>query len=355
MITQFKNGLLVKNHRLERGDLWVYDQKIIKPQPHADREIDVGEKIIAPGYIDLQINGAFGYDFSKIGCPYDLVAQKLTQFGVTSFLATIVSSPKESYPQLLASGAKLLGFHLEGPFLNPQRKGAHRLDWLRNECAFYESLEHVKLVTLAPELKNSAQLIATLKEKGIVVAAGHTEASFEEIEQSGVNMITHLFNTMPPLQGRQPGPIGAALTLPNMYYSIIADGVHCHPAAIKIAYQCNPKGLILVSDAMSALGLGNGHFSLGGAEVEVAESRAYVKGTQTLAGSIQSLDASVRYLHNVVGCSIVEAIEAATLHPAQLLGISHQKGTFNPGSDADIIVLDKSLFVQEVYVAGTKQ
>lgn len=361
MITCFKNGQVLRDHKLVQEDFWVDGDRIVAPQPHAAQAIDVQGRIIAPGYIDIQINGAFGQDFSKKECEYDFVAKKLPQFGVTSFLATIVSSKREKYKALLTKGsegkgANLLGFHLEGPFLNPKRKGAHSPECL---CGFedissleefYGTLEEVKIVTLAPELAQAASHIDGLKKKGIIVAAGHTEASYEEVCET--DLVTHLYNAMSPLQGRYPGAIGAALGKKGLYYSIIADGVHCHPTALKLAYQSKPEQMVLVSDAMPALGLGEGSYRLGDMDVIVNKGGAVLEGTDTLAGSVIGLDAAVRYLRDVLGCSVVEAIKAASLHPAKLLGIEKQKGTLNVGADADFILLNERLFVQAAYVGG---
>ncbi len=364
MIICLKNGRLLRNRQVQPGEIWVADGKIVEPQSNPHKVIDVKNHLIAPGYIDIQINGAFGSDFSSKNCQFDQIAQKLPSFGITSFLATIVSSYAGEYSNLIkkheGAGACCLGFHLEGPFLSPVRKGAHRLECLRGfeeiESLedFYGTLDGVKLITLAIELPNAEKHILALKQLGILVAAGHTEASFEQIEKSQANLITHLFNAMPPFYGRQPGPIGAALTLP-IFYTIIADGIHCHPTSIRLAMKANPEGIILVSDAMSALGLNGGSYKLGDMDVTVVDGKATLKGTETLAGSIIGLDSAVRYLHQVVGCSVIEAIEAATLHPAQLLGITHQKGTLDVGSDADIILLDDALRVQGAFVGGIEQ
>lgn len=366
MVKRFKNGWVLKNHHIYPDDLWVEDGKIIEPQDLADEEVDVEHFIIAPGYIDLQINGGFGFDFSSLDCPLQLFSKKITRYGVTSFLPTIVSSAQQDYPKLLAvsgeqeGGANILGYHLEGPFLNEKRKGAHSAAHVRTFAgfetlqSFYGTLEGVRLVTLSPEIPDAGRYIRELKEKTIIAAIGHTEATYEEIIEAtrqGVKLVTHLFNAMPPLQARQPGVIAAALTEPGLYYTVIADGVHCHPAAIRLAFRANPKGMIIVSDAMAALGLGKGNYSLGGLDVTVKDRRAVIKDTETLAGSVTALDAGVRYLHHVVGLSMVEALEVASLHPAELLQMPH-KGRLSPGADADFILLDDQLKVKAVYVAG---
>ena len=362
MVTRFKNGWVLKNHRIYPDELRADGGKIIEPQSFADEEVDVERAIIAPGYIDLQINGGYGEDFSTPGASFDLFSQKILRHGVTSFLPTIVSSPQQNYPRILTdvkpSGANILGFHLEGPFLNEKRKGAHThirtFEGIDTLEAFYGTLKHVKMVTLAPELPNAGKYIAELKERGILAAAGHTDATFEEMRQAiplGMTMVTHVYNAMAPFLARQPGVIGAALTESGVYYSLIADGVHCHPAAIQLAFNAKHKGMILISDAMAALGLPEGDYTLGSQAVTVKNGKAVLKDKEQLAGSVTGLDAAVRYLNQAAGCSIVDAIEAASLHPAQLLNMP-QKGNLLPGADADFILLDDQLQVHSTYVAG---
>ena len=157
---------------------------------------------------------------------------------------------------------------------------------------------------------------------------------------------------MPSLHHREPGIIGAVLTNSEMHYSVIADGIHLHPATLKLAWLANPKGLILVTDAMEALGLEDGQYRLGNKEVAVKEGKAVISGTNTLAGSVISMDAAVRYLHKATGCSIVEAIEAASLKPAEVLGMAGVKGSLDVGSDADFIFLDDQLNVRSCYIGG---
>jgi len=348
----FTNARLVREGRLVQEDLWIVDGKIASPQAKATETRDLQGLILAPGYIDLQLNGAFGCDFSTDPSCLEKVAQDLLQYGVTSFLATIISGASYSkiLPQLNQVKG-LLGIHLEGPFLNPEKAGAHH-QLLPVDEKVYGSLKGVKLVTLAPELPGAVPFIQHLRREGIKVAAGHTQASYEEALHSfeaGVSLVTHLFNAMTPLSQRAPGIAGAALTTPGIFYTIIVDGQHLHPAMVKLAWQANPKGLVLITDGMAAMGLTEGHYILGGRSVEVTKGRACLTGTNTLAGSIVPLDQVVRNLRSITGCTPVQAIEAATLHPAQVLGISAQKGTLTQGADADLVFLDDDLFVKGVY------
>jgi|688.fasta_scaffold19610_13 N-acetylglucosamine-6-phosphate deacetylase len=362
----FKNGKILRKGQIIKEDFWIENGKVIVPQLQADQTIELDEgMLIAPGYIDLQINGGFGFDFTQSLKPLEKVALKLPKFGVTAFLPTLISTSPENYRRLMAEycpgkGATSVGLHLEGPFLSKEQSGAHEKQFFRDfsernsleNC--YGSLSHVKMITLAPELPHALSYISELNSRGILVAAGHSQASYEIMQassQAGLKMSTHLFNAMVPFHHRNPGMIAAALTLPRFFYSIIADGIHCHPAALRLAWQANPKGLILISDGMAALGQGDGHYQLGGKEVSVQSNRALIVGTTRIAGSVLPLDAAVRNFRDATGCSIVEAIEAATLKPAQVLGLT-SKGHLEIGADADFNLLDENLKVQCSYVLG---
>jgi N-acetylglucosamine-6-phosphate deacetylase len=365
---RYYNARLLHNHELMQGELWTADGQIIVPRDHADIEVDLEGLIIAPGYIDLQVNGAFGVDFSYGADRVEEVAALLPQFGVTAFLPTLVSLSQKQYAISMpflqpkeggSHGASILGIHLEGPFFNPQQKGAHDDQLLTSLNGpiedFYGSLEGVKIVTLAPELPGMGDAIRELKEKNIVVSAGHTLATYEDMQKAvdeGVGLCTHLFNAMTPFHHRSPGIIGAVLDDHNIHYTVIADGVHLHPSVLNLAWKSKPRGLVLVTDAIQALGLPSGSYKLGSMEVDVQKGRAYVQGTQTIAGSVLSMDQAVRNFRIATNCSIVDAIEAATLKPARVLGIQDRKGTLGVGSDADFIVLNDDLYVQASYVNG---
>lgn len=177
----------------------------------------------------------------------------------------------------------------------------------------------------------------------------------EQAVEKGATFITHLFNAMPQFHHRDPGVIGllgARLDLPRPYYGLICDGIHVHPNSVKIAYDSHPEGVILVTDAMSAMGLVPGNYQLGNMNVTKEEDRVYIEGTDTLAGSVITLDACIRNFIQFTHCSLIEALEAVTLHPAVLLGIDQTKGVIKPGADADLVLLSDDLFVKRVFVAG---
>ncbi len=368
-VIRYYNGRVLRNHALLADDLWVRAGKVIAALPKADFQVDLQGLIVAPGYIDLQINGAFGIDFAAQADKVQQVAQLLPQYGVTAFLPTLVSCTKEQYTQLLpylqpqqggVYGSSILGIHLEGPYFATGKHGAHNQSLIRSEIEqdlqnFYGNLAGVKMVTLAPELPGGLATIKYLKSQNIIVSAGHTNASYEEAQAAmaaGVNMATHLFNAMPTLNHRHPGIIAAVLTNDAMFYSIIADHIHVKPAILEIAWRSNPKGLCLITDAMQALGQSHGAYCLGTMRVDVGANGAYIEGTQTIAGSVLSLDEAVRNFRKSTNCSIEEAIAAASLRPAQVLGIDNSKGQLEVGFDGDFIVLDDDLNVQATFVNG---
>lgn len=298
--------------------------------------------------------------------------------GVTAFCPTVVTQSKEAYGKILPqikrtignkeNGATNLGVHLEGPFISYEKKGAHPEKYIKGEKIgsfadvkeVYNHLEDVAIVTLAPELDQSGTIIKQLVNLGITVSLGHSSGTLTDGERginSGANFITHLFNAMLPFHHRDPGLVGlltsTALNKSTVYYGIISDGIHTHYAALKIAYKSNPNGLVIVTDAISAMGLTTGVHHIGAQLVDVQNDRAVVAGTNTLCGSIARMDQCVRHFRKVTGCSTVEAIECATLHPAQVLGIANKKGSLNFGADADFIILDDQLNVLATFIAGS--
>ncbi|XP_078369540.1 N-acetylglucosamine-6-phosphate deacetylase-like [Oculina patagonica] len=383
----FQKCRLLRDGKLIEDDLWVRDGKIVNPrtvfweeQVQADVQIDCNNLIISPGFIDLQINGGFGVDFSsdpdKLEEGLKTVAKGLLQHGVTSYCPTIVTSSQESYKEISkkikrtpggVNGAEILGSHLEGPFINPEMKGAHKEHLMRQISTkgaqeledFYGSLDHVSIITIAPELAGeNMEAIQQLVERNIVVSIGHSVANLsiaEKAAASGASFITHLFNAMLPFHHRDPGIVGLLTDIDTpkpIFYGLIADGIHTHPTATRIAHRSHPDGLVLVTDAIAALGLSPGLHKLGPMQVEIDHEKATLQGTNTLAGSIASMDVCVQRFRKMSGCTTVEALEGATLHPAQVLGIEHKKGTLNYESDADLVFLDDDLNVHATFIAG---
>ncbi|XP_011499907.1 PREDICTED: putative N-acetylglucosamine-6-phosphate deacetylase [Ceratosolen solmsi marchali] len=409
-LKQFYNCRILRGGQILEENLWVRDGKIIDPEKiFYDEKIEASVKfncdgaVISPGFIDVQINGGFGIDFSyntqNVEKGINLVAKGLLSFGVTSFCPTIVTSPKETYHKILPKikkrkggkdGAAILGIHVEGPFISPLKNGAHSKNYIRifengfqSLLELYGSLENICYITLAPEIDNAMEVIKELKKKNIKVSVGHSAGNLkqgEEAIKNGATLITHLFNAMLPFHHRDPGLVGLLTSnqlAPGkvIYYGIIADGVHTHPAALRIAHKTNPKGiylftskllitrrtyrkkfsqsgLILVTDAISALGLEEGIHQLGQLSIEVRAGSAYIAGTNTLCGSIANMAECVRFFKEATGCSLVEALESVTLHPAEALEIQHEKGVLDFGTQADFVLLDNNLHVLSTWIAG---
>ena len=322
--------------------------------------------LLCPGFIDLQINGAFGADIGPDPNAIRTLVIKLPATGVTSFLPTLISSPPERYEEFfdtleegaIAHGARVLGAHLEGPFLAPERKGAHDLANLRPmDLGFLRELLRsgkVKVMTLAPELPNSLEAIELLLEEGAVASAGHTEATYEEITRAaevGLSLGTHLYNAMRPLAHREPGTVGALLTDDRLRVGIISDGVHVHEAALRLAYRAKgSEGLVLVTDAMEAAGMAPGDYELGGRKVRL-ENGAVRLPDGTLAGSALTMDEAVRNATEFLGVSLTEAVRMASEVPASALNLEG-KGRIAAGCDADFVLLDARGTVLETIVAG---
>ncbi|XP_049759818.1 N-acetylglucosamine-6-phosphate deacetylase isoform X3 [Elephas maximus indicus] len=373
-VLQFTNCRLLRGGTLLREDLWVREGRVLDPEKLffderrlADKQKDCGGCILAPGFIDVQINGGFGVDFSQatedVGSGVALVARKILSHGVTAFCPTLVTSPPEVYHKVLPQipvkrggphGAGVIGVHLEGPFISRQKRGAHPEAYVRSfeanafhdVLATYGSLDNVCILTLAPELGRSHEVIQELTARGIRVSLGHSVADLrtaEDAMQSGATFITHLFNAMLPFHHRDPGIVGLLTSdqVPpgrHIFYGMIADGIHTNPAALRIAHRAHPQG--------------NGRHTLGQQVVEVDGLSAYVAGTKTLCGSIAPMDVCVRHFLQTTGCSVESALESASLHPAQLLGLEKHKGTLDFGADADFVVLDDALHVQATYISG---
>mmetsp|Transcript_8397 Transcript_8397/g.15847 ORF Transcript_8397/g.15847 Transcript_8397/m.15847 type:complete len:474 (+) Transcript_8397:2624-4045(+) len=365
--------------------------------------------ILCPGFIDIQINGAFGVDFSNPHLtPQQVlsVATQLPQYGVTHFCPTLVSSFADTYKILIhdiltplcqldqsqppTNRSTVLGVHAEGPFFAPSKRGAHRMDCIKDQIQqhsivttygledikdvdyFYEECG-IKIVTLAPELPGVEQYetIQTLKKHGIVVSMGHTNATLQEgiqAVQNGACLITHLFNAMRPFHHREPGLLGLLSMYPpssqeqdkvnkrdrpphELFYSIIADGLHSHPTTIQMAYNLS-QNVILVTDGIAAMGLHDGEHSLGEEDVIVLNGKATIRGTDTLAGSVASMDSCIRSFQKFTNCSVYEAIKAATENPANVLGLGKELGMIKVGRRADFVILDQELKVRRTIIAG---
>ncbi len=331
--------------------------------------LDATDLLIAPGYVDLQINGGHGIDlWSDPGGLWEL-ARHLPRHGVTSFCPTIVSGPPDRIAaarRALADRpddgevrAEPLGLHLEGPMLAEARRGAHDRRHLRAPdpelVAGWTAEGGVRLVTLAPELPGALEVVARLLIGGVTVSAGHTDATAEQAavaEAAGVSMVTHLFNAMAPLHHREPGLLGHVLAGGELAAGLIVDGIHVDPTAVALAARAlGPDRLVLVSDAVATMGLPSGTHRFGDREI-VSGPGGVTRPDGTLAGSNLTVDAAVRNLRSFAGCSAAEAVACAATNPARVVGADDERGRLGPGLLADLVVLDDDLRVVATVCRG---
>jgi N-acetylglucosamine-6-phosphate deacetylase len=359
-------GRLAIGDALESGTIVVADGRIAEvlraPRDGALPRAVIDAPIVAPGLIDLQVNGGIGIDPTALS----VLARRLPEAGVTAYLPTLISSPAATYRDAFAAlaalrdarGARVLGLHLEGPFLSPQWKGAHPLSAIAeaSDVLFEELLAcpALRLMTLAPELPGALIRIRRLRERGVQVSLGHTNATYEEFlagVDAGAEMATHLYNAMSPFGHRAPGAIGAALTDERVTVGLIADGVHSHPASLRLALRAKGADHVaLVTDMMAGAGMPPGRYQLGGQPVVVDETAAHLDDG-TLAGAILTLDQAVRNAVRLAGVTPPQALRMATEVPARLLGLT-ESGRIIVGAMADLALFDDDLHVVATIVGG---
>jgi N-acetylglucosamine-6-phosphate deacetylase len=347
---------------LLRGDVEVTDGRVTGVGL-ASRN---GQGIAAPGFIDLQVNGFGGVDFlDSDAAGYRRAGEALLETGVTAYLPTFITTPEE---QLLAAidevpatrdGPRIIGIHLEGPFLAAGRLGTHPpLARREPDPALLERLlasGRIRLVTLAPELRGADELIDLLLRRGVTVSCGHTDATAAEANHAfdrGVHTVTHLFNAMRPLRHRDPGIAGAALAREDVVVQIILDGVHLAPETAALVWRAAAGRVALVTDAVSGAGVQDGSYSLGGFEVKIRDGVARGPDGQ-LAGSVLTMVEAVRNLH-AMDVPLADALGAASTVPARVLGLP-DAGLITPGAPADIVVVDDNLQIDRVLVGGQER
>jgi N-acetylglucosamine-6-phosphate deacetylase len=370
------NGRVLRENRLVEGRcVLLADGRILDIVAPSERRVrraerrDLGGQLLLPGFIDSQVNGGGGVLFNDAPSVESIraIGRAHRRFGTTGFLPTLISTDLDIMARAIAAvrGAieaavpGVLGIHIEGPYLSLARKGVHDPAKLRELDAgalgLLTSLTGGRtLVTLAPEV-TTPQIIEKLVAAGVVVSAGHTNATYAEISvalRHGLTGFTHLFNAMSQLTGRAPGAVGAALEYPTSWCGIIVDGAHTDPVVLRIALRCKPHDrFMLVTDAMPSVGTNNDSFELQGRRITVSGSTCLDEDGR-LAGSNIDMATCVRNAISMLGLSLPEAVRMASQGPAEFLGLAHDTGRIAPGLRADLVLADEGLNVLETWIAG---
>ncbi len=366
---EFRDDLAVV---IEHGRITALVSDAAPQLGQADEQVDLGGLWLLPGFIDAQVNGGGGVLFNNSPDVDSLrrLAAAHRRFGTTGLLPTLISDDVAVMRRAIAATAAaieqgvpgVLGIHLEGPYIAPSRKGTHDASTFRvpdaAEIALAASLDNgVTLLTLAPE-RVPLDSIRALVERGVIVAAGHTAASYEEARaglDAGIRGFTHLYNAMSPLTGREPGAVGAALEDRDSWVGIIADGVHVHPASLRVALAAKPRGkVMLVTDAMPPVGADSPSYELYG-EVITAVDGVVRNAAGSLAGSALDMATAVRNSVQLLGLPLAEAARMASRYPAQFLNLDDRLGEIAVGYQADLVLLDDALQVRATWIAGQRE
>lgn len=365
-----RGGEVLTPRGWEKADVVVEGGKIRRVAKRAPKgeSLDAEGAKVLPGLIDLQLNGAFGKSFSTATAEEIAdVARRLAGLGTTSFLAALVSAPEKNLLTSLAHIAEaraiepsILGAHLEGPFLNVDKAGAHPPKQIRTptlvEFSRLAQTGAVKMMTLAPEVEGATSIIAAGVKRDVVMMAGHTMAARGAMDaaiQAGLKGVTHLFNAMRPLHHRDEGILDLALTDNRLATCLIYDRQHISKSAADIAWRCKPpEKLVLVSDATAAMSSPDGDYDFDGVRVQVKEGKAVLRGTTRLSGSTTSLLDGVRFISEDLAIPFVRAWELGSINAAKLIGLEAAKGSIAPEYDADLVVLDEGWKIRAAIVGG---
>ncbi|EXJ64759.1 N-acetylglucosamine-6-phosphate deacetylase [Cladophialophora yegresii CBS 114405] len=386
----FTNCLLCVSGELVAQDIYFStEQGTITPNYYYRQEgverIDLDGKIVSPGFLDLQPNGMKGVHFTHLaqGDGFEDDERKLQEVsemeashGVTGWWATVPTVDRHQWKEILptlkprtfTSGADLLGAHVEGPYINESKKGAHNASYLVEPTQISPSelygdgslREAVKLITLAPELPGAIALIGQLQEEypHIVISLGHSSATYDEgiaAMQLGARALTHVFNAMNPLHHRLPGLAGLMST-GKCHYSIILDGIHLHPSVVTLCMRTDPRKCVFITDSIELAGMPDGlhpgHGQIPQRQLKQG-NRVTIEGTDTLIGSCCTLDECVRNAVAFTGCNLAEAVQCVTENIADLMG-ERKRGKLEPGRRADFAILDSEGTVLETWISGNK-
>lgn len=346
----------------------------IPPDTHC---LDAQGGYVVPGFVDMHTHGALGHDLmSATPAELEAITRFLPKYGVTAFVPATVTAPTEeilralelaqqvlSEPRL--AGAEILGVHIEGPYIDQEMRGAHRLDAIRNPdpeeyTALLEYSDTISWVTLAPELPGALRLIQTLRNRDIMVSAGHTLAVESDVERAvevGLGHVTHLYGNMGSFRRvnltRVAGMTEVALSDDRLTAEIIGDGYHISPGLMKLAYKAKGADrLAVVTDASPLVGLPPGRYNLWGIDVVLEEETSYLPDRSAFAGSITTMDRCLRNAVHLMEAPLEEALRMVSATPASILGVAHRKGSLAPGKDADVVILDSDLQVTHTIVIG---
>jgi N-acetylglucosamine-6-phosphate deacetylase len=343
-----------------------------EPSPHDPHEesVDLGGRYLLPGFVDMHVHGGGGAAFSSGDVGQARIAAEFHRtHGTTTTIASTVSTELDDLERYLSDLAGLVedgllaGLHMEGPFISKSRCGAHDPALLRTpDPAVLRRLlaagrGTVKMVTLAPELEHGIEATALLANSGVIAAIGHTDGGYEVAAQAfaaGSRVATHLYNAMPGVHHREPGPVTAAIEDENVIVELVHDGIHVHPAVIGMTFNAvGAHRVALITDAMAAAGSADGMYRLGALDVEVADGVARLAGGGSIAGSTLTMDHALRRTVRELGLPLESAAVSASLTPARALGLDHEIGSIEPGKYADLVLMDDDLVVRGVMKRGT--
>jgi N-acetylglucosamine-6-phosphate deacetylase len=359
--------VLVENGRIA----WVGVRAANEPPPGA-RHLDARGLFVTPGFIDTHVHGSNGFDVMRDGADgLRAISAHLSTFGVTAWLPSTVSARHDDLLRAVTwcreawerpgRGARIAGIHVEGPYINPIRKGAQPPEGIRDpdadECRELLAAAGglTRVMTLAPEIPGGLDLVQLLRAEGVIASLGHSDADYDTALAAiaaGATHATHLFNAMPPLHHRKPGLAAAALNEPELLAEVIPDGLHLAPETVRLAVRAKgPDGIALITDATSAVGRPNGVYTLGSHQVTV-QGDLCLLADGTIAGSMLTMNRAVRNARAFAGCSLAEAVKMATWVPAGIAGCAARTGSLEPGKDADLALLRPDFAVAATIVGG---
>lgn len=377
--TIIKGEVILPDRVLSKGVVEITGEKITDIYAQSDRTwdgqsyfLDYSDHYISPGFIDLHIHGALGRDFMDADMEsFNIIGGHLARAGVSGYLATTLSSPFPSIFKVIETVkkspiyplvSKPLGVYIEGPFLSVKQCGAQNATFIRGIAeedirSLIEAIQGLKtIVTIAPEVENNMRFIHKLRENGIIVAIGHSEATYEqtlEAIRAGISHATHFFNAIPEFRHRDPGIVGAVLESEDVTVELICDGIHVHPTSIRLVLDLKgPENICLITDSILAAGLGDGDYILGDLDITVTGDETRLRDGSSLAGSVLTLNKAVKNVLEWTDLSINQVVQMASLNPARVLGLDKDMGSIEKGKCANLTVYDKDFQIKQTYVYG---